>query len=422
MHLRRPERAAAALMLTALGASVALLANPSGSASAATNGGNIKASIRYGCSDGGWVEVTIKSRADQLQDSTDEQQLFQVGLTAAGSSTSEGPYPEGGPSQVVAGDTATTVRLAGPANDATAVFIRRVATGEVKTIPLPDDCRDRKPSDFGLDEPHLTVAAVTCTSAFKAQVRAQVGNPNTLDVPTERLGINELDYTVLLVRTEDAALMAPTQGELMRFDGPGKDSVDMTAPAETETAYEVRVIGVDGSVVTSSEMSLNCGAGNSPPPTTAPPTTTPSVSSTPPPTTTPAPRPTPTSPTPSTSSTHPSSSASHSQSSSQVQSSTPSASSSAGPGPIVMTPSRRVSSSAHVPIVGAPSGSTSSEPSPSPSFSPSGTLRHLVIADPPRTSPERLFVWQRDAALVVLLTAGAISALVGSTVYSAKRR
>jgi hypothetical protein len=420
MHLRRPERAAAALMLTALCASVVLLANPNGSASASENGDDIKASIRYGCSDAGWVEVTIQSRADQLEGSSDEQQLFQVGLTAPGSSASDGPYQEGGPSQVVAGDVATTVRLAGSANDAEGVFIKRVATGEVKTIPLPDDCRNRKPTDFGLDDPHLTVANVTCTSGVKARVRAQVRNPNELEWATTRLGLNELDYTVLLVRIEDAALMAPTQGELMRFDGPGKDSVDMAAPAAKETAYEVRVIGVDGSVVTSSELSVNCGGATPPPTSTPPPSTTPAP-------TTPKPSPTATSPSPSQSTTptssapaSPSQSASHS--SSQAQSNSPSAENSTGPS--ATTTSHRPPSSARVPVVVAPSTSASSEPTPTPtsSVSPSGTLRHLVIANPPRTSAERLFVWQRDAALVVLFTAGAIAVLVGTTVYSAKRR
>jgi hypothetical protein len=422
--MRRPERAAAALLLIALCASLGLLANPSGSASASTSGADtIKADIRYGCSEGGWVEVTIKSRDDQLQVSSDEQQLFQVGLTSPGSAG-----PDGGPTQVVAGQASTVVRLAGSANNADSVFIKRVATGEVRTMSLPD-CRTRSnPTNFGLNDPQLNVSPVSCISGSQARVQAQIYNPNDLLDPTQKL-VAEIDYTVLLVRTSDNALMAPTRGELMRFYEPGHDSVAMAAPAASAAKYEVRVIGVDGSVVTSQELPVNCARATGSP-TVKPPSTTPAPTPTPTPTPTATPTRTPT----------PSSPAGSSSAVSHTNPATsPAPSVSSGPviqptdnGPVTNPPgSTSISTTSQGPPA-TRSGSHSSSAvvtpttpgnaSPSSSSAPTGTLRHLIVGDPARNSPQHIFAWNRNIALVVLVDTAAIAALVGATVVSARRR
>jgi hypothetical protein len=51
-----------------------------------------------------------------------------------------------------------------------------------------------------------------------------------------------------------------------------------------------------------------------------------------------------------------------------------------------------------------------------------GTVAVKHLAEPPLDSSSKIFVWQRDAALIVLIDALAISALIGGVVWSAKRR
>jgi hypothetical protein len=53
---------------------------------------------------------------------------------------------------------------------------------------------------------------------------------------------------------------------------------------------------------------------------------------------------------------------------------------------------------------------------------PDGTVAVKHLAEPPLDSSSKIFVWQRDAALIVLIDALAISALIGGVVWSAKRR
>ncbi|UQX87282.1 hypothetical protein M6D93_13345 [Jatrophihabitans telluris] len=82
---------------------------------------------------------------------------------------------------------------------------------------------------------------------------------------------------------------------------------------------------------------------------------------------------------------------------------------------------------------GSSAGSSSAQSTPSPSAAGSsaqqiaaaarfGSDGTRVIADPPLDGRSRIFVWQTDAALIVLVDALAISALIGGVVWSAKRR
>jgi hypothetical protein len=409
------KRAAAALALAVVGASLALFVRP---VSAATTG--ISAIVKYGCNDGGWVEVTLNPQGGE------DPARYQVGLTADGSDTPDSQYAQGGPGMVVSDGGKTTIRLAGLVRAGDKVFVRNLYTGASTVLPLPQGCSN-SPTNFGLSKPTLDrTLSPSCISNSAAKVVVDVTNPNDLDNRTENAGLVEIDYTVLLVRADDGTLMSST-GELFSFPEPGRDSVDLSMPAARSTNYEVRVISVDGTVSTRA-FSADCAQVTTPPPTTTPP---------PPPTTTPVATPTPTptvkSPPPSSPGTpkpHPSSSRSQGSTGSQ-----PGSTNSSGAGPTVGSGTVRVRGSAAgasgfaIPPLG-PSSSTAhrssppaSSPSsavPDPSPSPSATKR-LTLADPARGTGS-LLVWHSDAALIVGVDALAISALVGATVWRTRRR
>jgi hypothetical protein len=101
MRTRRIERAAVAVILAAVGASLAFLAIPAG---AATD--SISATVKYGCRDGGWVEVTLNANGAA------DGGTYQVGLTSDGSRGPDSQYDAGGPGMVVTSGDPTTIRLA----------------------------------------------------------------------------------------------------------------------------------------------------------------------------------------------------------------------------------------------------------------------------------------------------------------------
>jgi len=420
MALRRLERAAAALLLTALCASFALLLHPIGPASAADSNGIDLASVvkvTYGCTDrsdtdgGPWVQVALDLTAEP--DASDELRTFQIGYTFPAADPVNGPYTQGGPTQVVASSNSVTpVRLAGVVDDATGVFVRRVASNEVATFPL-NSCDPKKttPVNFQLDDPQLTVSNPSCGTDSRVHFQAQVHNPNDLNQDQTHLGLNEIDYTVLVVRTSDSQIMsndASPAGELVRFWAPGHDTVPLAAPAATTTNYELRVVGVDGSSVSSRGMAVNCGRVSSAPPTTTP-SPTPTATK-PSPSTKPS-----TTPRPSASATPPGTGAGGTNGG-QTDGNGGQAIGGGNDGPSAGTSAP--SSSRSVEQVGNSRPPTSPTATSTPSQSQSA--RRLIASNP--TSPQRIFIWQRDAALVVLVDIVAISGLVGATVWSAKRR
>ena len=467
------------MLLTALGASLSLLAHPGSSAAASSgNDGTITASVRYGCPDeglkDGFVEVALQSSSSSSS-GEDNKPVLQVGLAGAESTGATGVFLEGGPSLVSVGDGTTKVRLAGDIDKADHVFIHQVDQPDIVTLPLHSTCRNMTPINFGLDKPSVQVAKKPCTDGSLANVSVSLHNPNEVDSSIQRIGYQQLDYTVLLVR-EDGQLADPV-GTLLSFDKPSTQSTTVSqVAATTPTPYQVRVIGVDGAV-TSTDISLSCSATQPAPPvkTPTPPPTKPAPPTTAPPTTAPPAPPTTAPPAPPTTAppskpTAPSASASISApapsgtsgplpstpgsgSAPRPSAPRPSASASQSVGAVSGNPSRPATSESSgtetgsgpviggVPsqpradsptggsgqpvtspsrvIAGRAPGTPAPTATPSPTATQAGATR-LVVEPPPRYGA--VFVFQKDVALVVLAFAAAMSALVGATVVSARRR
>lgn len=439
MQIRRPDRVLAALLLTVLGASLFLLAQPSGVASAADRY-DIRASLRYGCaqndSENSFVEVALTALKPEELD--DGELVLQVGLAGPESPDSPDVFPEGGPSLVTLGDETTTVRLAGPVHDDDHVFIRQLGQSKVITLPLQDSCHRIKPINYGLAEPALRIDAPSCTVGGQANLKVTLQNPNDVDKRLEKVGITQIDYTLLLVRKD--GLLAEPVGTLMSFDEPSVSKATLSEVVTRPADYQVRVIGLDGAVVTSGDIRLSC-AGSGGPVSSTPPRPSPTIStsvppSTPPPSSQPA------------SSSPASSSPAHSPSAtpSEQPSSTPPSRSTPTSSPVVSSsavirppvsssatvPSRVSSSSASSPVSSSPAGRPSAQTSsssaagqhsssarPSATPSPSESIVRLVE---PRAHYDGLPGFQKDVAMVVLVFAAAMAALVGATVVSARRR
>jgi hypothetical protein len=456
VRIRRPERAAAALLLTALGASLSLLAHPSGSASAAGDF-NLRASVRYGCAQGPADDSFVEVSLSAVQQGSDAEAplVLQVGLAGPESTDSYGVFPEGGPSLVTLGDNTTKVRLAGPVHDGDHVFIRQVGQADIVTLPLQSSCRPITQTDFGLAKPDVSVQPQACTTGSKANLKVTLDNPNDVDRTLEKIGINQIDYTVLLVRQDGLLAGTKPVGTLVSFDQPDTEAVQLSQVAVIPTSYQVRVISLDGAVVSSDNIKLSCagfGRPGGPSPSLPPP-----VSSTPAPPATSTPpasssHPVPSSSHPVPSSSHPvpsssapsssptATSAEPSQTPSSVPTSSASASRSLGstgstqsapvqpPGSSAVGPPEAGSTSGSASSGSATTGSApasgrgSSVPSANPSVSPSDSSSGIARLVEPPTKSGGIMVFQKDMALVVVAFAVAIAALVGGTVVSARRR
>ncbi len=452
----------AGLLLTALAAALALLAQPSSAAS--LDSYDIQASVRYGCAqnDGAesFVEVTLRAedwdgsgddQGDQGdQGSPDHELMLQVGLAGPESADSDGVFPEGGPSLVTLGETPTKVRLAGPVHDGDHVFLRQLDQPGVITLPLQSTCHRIKPTNFGLDEPKVRVAPQSCTTGSQANLKVTLDNPNDVDRRLQKMGIEQIDYTVLLVRHD--GLLAGTEpvGTLISFDEPSASVITLSQVVAKPATYQVRVIGLDGAVVSSNSIRLSC-AGTVPPPSSSlspirptptvptsrtgsatPSTSRPAPSTSRPPPSSPAPSsPAPsrsaissapaTSAPPSSVPTGPANSVPAGSTTSAVQrppassSSAPSASSSSS---LRVVPTPRASTPAGTPSV--PTSTSAAAPTAS-SPAPSSTPSRIRLVEP-RSDYGPLPVFQKEVALVVLVFSAALAALVGGTLVAARRR
>jgi hypothetical protein len=458
----------AGLLLTALAATLALLAQPS--AAASLDSYDIEASVRYGCAqnDGedNFVEVTLSAGdwqggGDQAaQDGADHALVLQVGLAGPESADSDGVFPEGGPSLVTLGDTPTKVRLAGPVHDDDHVFLRQLDQSDVITLPLQSTCHRIKPTNFGLDEPSMQVTPQSCTTGSQANLKVVLDNPNDVDQRLQNIGIDQIDYTVLLVRHDGLLAGADPVGTLISFDEPSASVITLSQVVAKPATYQVRVIGQDGAVVSSNSIRLSC-AGTVPAPSSSlsPTRPTPTVppsrpGSATPSTSRPAPstsRPAPSSPAPSSpapSSPVPSSPASsRSVTSSVSPTSAPSSSAPTGPASSVRAgPTTSAVLPPPLDSSAAPSGGSSSSPRPIPTpvstsaatpsapASTSSAAGPVVSSPAPSPEPSRirlveprsnygpLPVFQKEVALVVLVFSVALAALVGGTLVAARRR
>lgn len=444
MRIRRLDRLVAALLLTALAAALALLAQPSAAASLESY--DVRASVRYGCAtddtEDNFVEVSL--RAQHWQDH--RELVLQVGL-AGPDSTDTAVFPEGGPSLVtLSDDSQIKVRLAGPVHDGDHVFLRQLDQPDVVTLPLKPNCHKIKPTNFGLDTPKVKVSATACSPGAQANLKVTLDNPNDVDERLENLGIDQIDYTVLLVRHDGQLAGSEPIGTLVSFDEPSSSVVTLSQTVPKPATYQVRVIGLDGAVVSSDNLRLSCAGstpGSSSParPTPTVPSKTPAPSTTRPSTTPPTKAPSSSTSRPAPSSSHPSSpSASRPAPSSPAGTSAShqppatSAASTAAPGrtatavptssaPVRSTTSSPAPSTSHrgQPLPGPVSTTPPASGSSAPAASPSPTSSVIRLVEP-RTGYRGVAFFQKDIALVLLAFCAGMAALVGSSMVAARRR
>jgi hypothetical protein len=422
---QRPDRLVAAILLTALLATLSLLAHPAGRASAAVSvpSLDVSATVRYGCAVGinpGFVEVTLSRRPS----GTADQPVVQLGLMGPGHANSNGDIAgvvtDNDPTQVTLTSDRMTVRLAGVPRSGDQVVLNRMdQPAAYAAVPVPTTCRHFTPTDFGLTEPDVVVSPSACHGT-RASLNVSITNPNQVGDRLHQLGIDQLDYTVLLVRGSNKHLAGePLTGQMVSFVANGKQTqlAQLVQVASSPDSYEIQVIGPDGSVEIPGDRRLSCDAVDPHPTLTLTPVP-PAKSSTPH-----------GSPSPKPSHTKPSHSKSPSASSSAKAHPHPSASSSAAP--VVLPPgngqpvggtsqsSQNSSSPAvqHSSAAHRPSAKPSSAPPPSPSAS-------KAVAESPRlVSALGLGSGiQRSALLIVALFAVLMSGLVGNTIRNARRR
>ncbi|MCW2539707.1 MAG: hypothetical protein JWN95_1432 [Frankiales bacterium] len=405
MAVRWRLGAVSVALASAVSATLFALATPASADATAP----IDGSVRYGCTDGGYVEVTVRNA--QSQENTSG--IYQIGLTGSTAPDPNGPFPDGWPSLVRVSSSQTTVRLAGTADTNKQVFVRPLGSDSVQYFSLGSSCRQKRPLDFKLSQPTVQLTQSSCNSAAQQTITAKFYNPNSLELVYRRLsGLADIDYTTLFVRTDTSAATAVSANHLLRFDGPGWQTSELVdVNAKKPVTYQVRLIGIDG-VATTAELKLDCSS-------VALPTSTPSTPSPGPTTSTPAPKPSGTTSPTSSGSSSPSSTGGTPPLTSIFTPPAPgSVTGPIRPNVIGSNPPRPSSSSSSSGGSPTPSPGVSSGGSPSPSAS-RAIAQNLTLGDVKQGFGG---VWSADAALVVGIDAVAISALVGATVIAARRR
>jgi hypothetical protein len=364
--------------------------------------------------DDGTVAVRV-----QDQSAGDGTDTFQIGFGDQNS------YPAGGgPTQLsLSPGQISTVHLAGKFDLEDFITVQD-STGHTMANSVIASTCPASIHDVSLKDPLFTTyQKASCSStappADQAVILAGMQSFSSLSESYKNAtGLDSIPYTVSLVDTSGKVMQTHMFDFQFIADA---DSFCFTAPASVSATYQVRAVAVDGTVVahnvTVSKSSV--------PPTKPTPTPTP---------TKPHGNPHPSSPAPS------SSAANHSTQNSQTSQSA--SATGAAPPPSVNTGAGQAaggtSSSAAGPVVSSspsaskhPSSSapkTEAAPSPSvttvaptqlPGLSDSEPTR---LAEPPLDNSSRIFVWQRDAALIVLLDTAAIGALIGGVIWGAKRR
>ncbi|MGX7680499.1 hypothetical protein ACSMXN_16540 [Jatrophihabitans sp. DSM 45814] len=424
MRLRPRKRDTAALVLAGLLALAPLLIFSSGGAGATTDGlPNLSVQATYGCDDGtdsgdAFVEVTLTDSAADA-DGT----VYQAGLITLG--TDAEAFPDGGgPTLVTVGQQPVTVRLAGPVNNGDQVMVTSTDPSQTrpKYTSLAHSCmKNAEPTIDDLSQASLTVKSGVCDDGTVGAL-ARVTNPNRPDADfVDATGLDQVPYTVVLLTAGSAELVGTDQ---LNFDRPSTASSCLSPDvATTSEKFEVRAIGVDGSVKAQS-VTLNQTPPSTSPvhPPTSPPTTAPTSKPTSQPTSGHTSKPAP-QPTAKATGVVPSAGSNSQAGGSQGQQ--------PGSNGLGLLPGNNGGSdgsasppaSTHSALT-QPGNRTNSSPTPSSSSAPAiaNDPRFQRLADPPLDSSSRIFVWQRDAALIVLLDALAISGLVGGVVWGAKRR
>ncbi|CAN5445586.1 hypothetical protein BH10ACT8_BH10ACT8_29500 [soil metagenome] len=400
MQVRLGKRTAAVLGLAVMAASAPFLLS-SGAASA--DNPTIRASAQYGCADGGFVEVTL-----QDPQASDAGTQYLVGLAGPGADI-PATFPDlEGPSLVTVGTDRVTVRLAGVAHDGDHIFISEQDNNALQVIPL-NACKSSKPPTIStLKTATLAVGPNDQCGPSTTTVAATLLNPNSVSYKyISQTGLNSVDYTLILVQSQTGAF---TDAGALKFDSRGNDAVCLSAGASAVDSFVVKAIGVDGSVVPSKEITLGTTKQSSKPPTSPPPSS------------------------PHPSGSHPSSPAPSTSTSVATSGSVTFGNPGPNGGGSVDFPVTDPASSSNNTGTTATTSTSSSGPRATstsvPSSSASATAaipisadpRFRTLAEPPLDTHSRIFVWQRDAALIVLIDALAIGALIGGVLWSAKRR
>lgn len=413
MIRQRPDRVAAAFLLVALVAALSLLARPSGPAGAVSNPPlDVSATVRHGCAVGtepAFVEVTLARRADKPAD----QPVLQVGLVGPGHANTKGDtsdvVTDNAPTQVTLSSDKVTIRLAGVPRPGDHVMLNRMDRQVSYTsVAVPASCRSVNKTNFGITAPDVVVSPAACHGS-RASLNVNITNPNPVGTQLHDLGIDQLDYTVLLVRGSTKQLAGdPLSGQLLSFTADGKQTqtAKIVQSASSPDSYEIQVVGPDGAVEIPGDRRLSCDAVDPHP--------SPSLTLTPVP--------------PS------SSSASHSSPSPKPTHSTPQPSS-----PASSTAGHPAPSSSSAPVVGSvppassqPQTSSHSTPANRSSPAPSSSSRPSVAGTPTSTSSKVVAEAprlkglgtgiQRSALLIVAVFAVAMAGLVGANVRTARRR
>ena len=377
---------------------------------------DVSATIRYGCAVGAkpaFVEVTLSRRSDQPAD----QPVVQVGLVGPGHANSKGDtdnvVTDNPPSQVTLSSDTVTVRLAGVPRLGDHVMLNRMdQQASYASVAVPSSCRRINETNFGIIVPDVVVSPSACHGT-RATLDVSVTNPNPVGTRLNNLGIDQLDYTVLLVRGSTKQLAGePLSGQLLSFTADGKQTqqAKIVQSASPPDSYEIQVVGPDGAVEIPGDRRLSCDAVDPHP--------SPSLTLTPvPPSSISHGKP---SPTPTHSTSQPSKPAPASSTASH-----PAPSSSSAPVVVPVPPvfSQPATSSHSPPAKHSSPAHQSTSTGPSVSSSPTPTSSK-VVAESPRLVP--VFGLgtgiQRSALLVVAVFAVAMAGLVGATVRNARRR
>ncbi|MCW2524935.1 MAG: hypothetical protein JWO63_3270, partial [Frankiales bacterium] len=285
--------------------------------------------------------------------------------------------------------------------------------------------------------------ASQCSAGNGVGIAATVQNKAPLTTTyMDQTGLDSVDYTVLLVQTDTGQITG--DGALLQFtaDTPtetvnAKSSACFSVPSTRSAAYEVRAISVTGAVVTTAPVTVLAAHPSSSQTSTA--AATSSAPASPTPTGKPTGSPSATAPA-ATGSAATSSAANPVGSANPIGSGGANVPGSNGTGPsanpgfvdsgqAINEPGGSTDGGPQTAPVGSRGGPSSSpsassaSPAPAPSPSPSGqSVTAIPLAEPPIDAGSGIFNWQSGPAVIVLAVALAISALVGSVLWSAKRR
>jgi hypothetical protein len=338
------------------------------------------------------------------------------------------------------------VRLAGPVYSDDHVTISGDGALATDDLSITPQC---KHGDFpNVVVPTPVVAAEKapqCSADNGVGILATVKNKAQL-TPTymDQTGLDSVDYTVLLVRKDNGTITG--DGALLQFsaDKPSEtvDAVSnacFSVPSTQTAAYEVRAISVTGAVVKTAPVTVlaarpptSPASSSTPPPVQTVPPTKPVV----PPTSAPS-HSTPSGSTSSSSTANPSSSSTVAVSNSSGSTGSNGSSANGGGfsaqnggsngGQVGDSPSsNNEPQTAPVGSRGSASATPSADaasPALAPSPSPSGQSETVLrLAGPPIDAGSGIFNWQSGPAVIVAVVALAISGLIGSVLWSAKRR